>query len=90
MAHREREIEYMDIGELEMAYIDRLKARKGGYIMMIVTIPFFALATFYRLIPVMIFFGVCMAFWIIGTIMIQNDIDKIHERLEEELGDTND
>jgi hypothetical protein len=89
MAHRQREIEYMDIGELETAYIDHLKARKGGYIMIGVTTPFLLLATVYRLIPIMIFFAVCMSFWIIGTMLIQSDIDKIHERLEEELGDSN-
>lgn len=85
--YEKKPIEQMDIGELELEYISNVKARAGGIIMMILTVPFIWLCWVFNFMPGYWFFGVCFLIWSAFTFSFHSVVLACRERLNEELGE---
>lgn len=83
-------IDDMNVGELEIAYIERLKARKGGFIMIWLTLPFLLLSAHFHVLFFIIFFAICMMLWSFGTLSLHNDVVQLRDKLNEIYGVDND
>lgn len=79
-------IEKMDIGQLETAYLDTAKARAGGIIMIVFTIPFIVLCHAINFMPGYWFFGFCLLIWTTFTVSFHTEMKAIHARIKDELG----
>lgn len=79
-------IEQMDIGQLETAYFEIAKARAGGIIMIIMTLPLIAICHAFNFMVGYWFFGFCLIVWIAFTVSFHSEMKAIHARIKDELG----
>ena len=87
---RSKKIDEMDIGELELELHRHFQARIGGIIMVAFTIPFIVLCWFIQFGIGYWFFAICLLIWTTQTFYVQYEIDKIRNRIKDELGVNND